>query len=57
MEATAIAAQVGQSRADFALGQVKQNAQNEKQISDMLQSAISSIPSSPIKGVNVNISA
>jgi hypothetical protein len=53
----AIAAQVGQSRADFAVGQIKQNAQTEKQIADLLQSAASSVPNSPIKGVNVNISA
>ncbi len=57
MEASAIAAQVGQSRADFAVGQIKQNANTEKQVADLLQSAIASVPSSPIKGVNVNISA
>ena len=57
MEASAIAAQVVQSRADFAIGQIKQNANNEKQVADLLQSAIASVPSSPVKGVNVNISA
>ena len=57
MEASAIAAQVAQSRADFAIGQIKQNANSEKQIANLLDSAIASVPSSPIKGVNVNISA
>lgn len=58
MEAgSAIAAQIAQSRADFTVGQIRQNANAEKQIADLLQSAISSVPSSPIKGVNVNIEA
>lgn len=57
MEASAVAGQIAQSRADFAIGQIKQNADSEKQVADLLQSALSSVPNSPIKGVNVNISA
>ncbi len=57
MEASAIAAQIAQSRADFAVGQIKQNANSEKQIADLLDSAVASVPGSPVKGVNVNISA
>lgn len=58
MDATsAVAAQVAQSRSNFSIGQIKQEAEAGKQIADMLQSAVSSVPSSPVKGVNVNISA
>lgn len=54
---TAIAAQIAQSRADFTVGQIKQNADSEKQVANLLESAIASVPSSPVKGINVNISA
>jgi len=57
MEVSAVAAQIVQARADFAVGQIKQNADSEKLIADMLQSAIASVPSSPVKGINVNIKA
>lgn len=52
-----IAAQIAQSRTDLAYSAIKQNADSEKQIADILQSAISSVPGSPIRGVNVNIKA
>lgn len=54
---SAIAAQIAQSRTDFAFSTIKANAEAEKQIADLLQSAISSVPNSPIRGVNVNIKA
>ncbi len=52
-----IAAQIAQSRADATLSTIKQNAESDKQIADLLQSAISSVPNSPVRGVNVNIKA
>lgn len=55
--ASGIAAQLQQSRADFSVGAIKQNADAEKKIADVLDSAASSIPSSPVRGVNVNIKA
>ncbi|MEM9469719.1 MAG: hypothetical protein AAF988_06110 [Pseudomonadota bacterium] len=55
--ASAITAQIAQTRADFVTGQIKQNANNERQIADLLQSSIASVPSSPVRGVNVNVKA
>jgi hypothetical protein len=56
MEASsALAAGIAQSRAEFAYSAIKMNAQQDKQVADMLQSAQASIPSSPIRGTNVNI--
>ena len=52
-----IAAQIAQSRTEFAYSAIKQTADSEKQIAGILQSAISSVPGSPIRGVNVNIKA
>ncbi len=58
MEASsAIAVQIAQSRSDFALSSIKQNADAEKNVANMLQSAASSVPNSPIRGLNVNIKA
>ena len=56
MEAS-IAAQIAQARGNFALSTIKANANAERQVADLLQSAIANIPTSPIKGVNVNITA
>lgn len=55
--ASSVAAQLGQSRQDFAVDAIKSNADNEKQVADLLQSAIASVPSSPIRGTNVNVKA
>jgi len=52
-----LAAGIAQSRAEFAYSAIKQNAQADRQIADALQSAASSVPGSPIRGTNVNISA
>ena len=52
-----VAAQIAQSRYNFSLDAVKQNAEAEKQVADLLQSSLSSVPGSPIRGTNVNISA
>ena len=55
--AAGIAAQIAQTRSEVSLSAIKQNAEAEKQVADLLQSAASSVPGSPIRGTNVNISA
>lgn len=55
--ASGIAAQVAQTRNDFALTAIKQNADADKRVADLLQSAAASVPGSPIRGTNVNIKA
>lgn len=55
--ASAIAAQVAQTRTEIAYSAIKQNADSERQIADILQSAVSSVPGSPVRGVNVNVKA
>ena len=58
MDATSgIALQVAQTRNELALNSIKQNAESDKKIADLLQSAAASIPNSPVRGVNVNIKA
>ena len=52
-----LAAGIAQSRADFAYSAVKQNADAQKAIADVLDTAASSVPGSPIRGTNVNIKA
>ncbi len=51
-----LAAQVAQTRSELATNAVKQAAEQDKQISDVLDTAASSVPSSPVRGTNVNIS-
>lgn len=55
--AASVAAQIAQARSEFSLGAIKQNADAEKQVADLLQSAASSVPGSPVRGTNVNIKA
>ena len=55
--ASGIAAQIAQTRNEVALSAIKFNADSEKQIAEILQSAVASVPSSPVKGVNVNVKA
>lgn len=55
--ASGIAAQIAQARTDVAYSSLKANANQEKQLANILQSAISSVPGSPIRGVNVNVKA
>lgn len=55
--ASGIAAQVAQTRYEVALGSIKQQAEADKQIADLLQSAAASVPNSPIRGTNVNVKA
>ena len=58
MDATSgVALQVAQTRSELAINAVKQNAESDKQIADLLQSAAASVPGSPIRGTNVNIKA
>ena len=52
-----IAAQISQDRQNVALSSIKAAAEQERQIADLLQSSISSVPGSPIRGTNVNIKA
>ena len=57
--ASGLAAQLAQTRSDLATNAVKQSAEADQEIADLLQdslqSAASSIPGSPIRGTNVNI--
>ncbi len=55
--ASGIAAQIAQSRSEFAYSAIKQNADAEKNIANVLDSAASSVPGSPVRGINVNIKA
>lgn len=55
--ASGIAAQIAQTRSEVAVSNIKTQAQAERQIADILQSAASSVPNSPVRGVNVNIKA
>ena len=52
-----LAAGIAQSRADFAYSAIKQNADAQKQVANVLDSAASSVPGSPVRGTNVNIKA
>ena len=52
-----IAAQVAQTRQEAATSFIRSNADAERQIADILQSAQASIPSSPVRGINVNVKA
>ncbi|MEM8834026.1 MAG: hypothetical protein AAGB32_05750 [Pseudomonadota bacterium] len=51
-----IAASLAQTRADASISFIRDNAEQDQQIADLLQSAASSVPGSPIRGTNVNIS-
>ena len=55
--ASGIAAQIAQTRTNVAYSAIKSNAQAEQQIANVLQNAISNVPNSPVKGVNVDLSA
>ncbi len=55
--ASQLAAGIAQSRAEFAYSAIKQNADAQKEIANVLDTAASSVPGSPIRGTNVNISA
>jgi len=52
---SSIAAGVEQGRSNVALSAIKQNAEADKQIADLLQSAAASVPGSPVRGLNVNV--
>ena len=55
--ASGISAQIAQARADFSVSAIKQQADADKQVADLLQSAAASIPGSPVRGINVNVKA
>lgn len=57
--ASGIAAQITQTRQNVALGAIKQNAQAEAQIADILTESAqnTAVPNSPVRGTNVDLSA
>jgi hypothetical protein len=55
--ASGISAQISQTRLEVAYSALKTNADSQKQIANVLQSAIASVPGSPVKGINVNVKA
>jgi len=55
--ASLIGAQIAQTRTEVAYSAIKSNADADKQIADILQSAVSSVPGSPVRGINVNVKA
>ncbi len=50
-----IAAQLAQTRSELATNAVKQSAEQDRQIAEVLDTAASSVPNSPVRGTNVNI--
>ncbi len=54
---SAVSAQIAQTKQNATTSFIKQNAQAEQQIADVLDSSISRVPNSPIRGTNVDISA
>ncbi len=58
MDATSgIAAQVAQTRQNVALSAVKSNADAAQRVADILQESAASVPSSSVRGVNLDIRA
>ncbi len=60
MDATSgIAAQLAQTRQNAAFSGIRQNAQAEQQIANILQESaeVVAVPGSPIRGTNVDIRA
>jgi len=55
--ASGIAAQIAQNRQNVALSSVKSNAQAEQQLANILQESLTQVPSSPVRGVNVDLRA
>lgn len=55
--ASGIAAQVAQTRQNVALSAVKSNANAAQAVADILQESASSVPSSSVRGVNVDLRA
>jgi len=52
-----IAAQQAMLRQNVALSVIKQNANQEKQIANILQQAVEAVPAGSSRGTNVNITA
>ena len=51
-----VAAQVSQTRSELATNAVKQSAEQDKRIADIIETAASNVPSNSTRGTNVNIS-
>lgn len=54
---SALAAQLSQDRLNVSLSAIKQSANAEKQIANILDESLRSIPGSPVRGVHVNVKA
>ncbi len=54
---SAVAAQIQQTKQNATTSFIKQNADAEAQIADVLTDSISRVPNSPVRGVNVDINA
>jgi len=57
--ASGIAAQITQTRQNVAFSAIKQNAQAEAQIANILAESAqnTAVPNSPVRGTNVDLSA
>ena len=53
--ASGLAAQLAQTRSELATNAVRQSAEQDRRIADVLDTAASSVPNSPVRGTNVNI--
>jgi len=54
---SAVAAQIAQTRQNSSTSFIRQNAQADQQIANVLDASISRVPGSPVRGVNVDINA
>ena len=52
-----IAAEAAITRQNVALSSIKRNADAEKQIANLLEQAIDNVPTSPLRGSRLNITA
>ena len=52
-----VTAQIAQTRQNATTDFIRQSANAEQQIANVLDSSISRAPASPVRGVNVDISA
>lgn len=51
-----LAANLAITRQNIAISTIKQSAQNDRLIANILDESIQNVPTSPIRGANVNIS-
>ncbi len=53
----AIAAEMAQVRLNAAMSMIKSSADAERQVANILEEAVQNVPTSPVRGSNVNTSA